>query len=351
MAWKTINSVICLTKQERMKSDPDFGDAVGRLRIRECTEDDVNIFNSLIIRSAMNEQGVDMGSPEEKNAVSIVDTNAIREILNIRKAHSICTESGHTLIMSAAIDKCSSTSLSNAERHQLLNMDFSSSKLNQNLPGFIPLFINMPIILRNKNLSTDLGITNGAQGILRKFYTAIAKPDLTYCTCAIVHFPTSRVQLSGLEKGEYPIFPITTTFSTRLLNADLCKTIRISRSQLPFQPGFAVTGHSAEGKTLPKVVAGLHKGGFGAYVAASRAKCRHHLRITHPVTVHDLNKPLPFQLVQDNDRLEAIQHNTMVKHSFISGAHKSIPDPESEMKIRDQTFSVKTPPVSESAHN
>ena len=66
-----------------MKADPDFGDAVGHLRIRECTMEDVDLFNCSIIRSPTSHQGVDMSAAEEKNAVCIVDTNAIQEILNI----------------------------------------------------------------------------------------------------------------------------------------------------------------------------------------------------------------------------------------------------------------------------
>ena len=48
-------------------------------------------------------------------------------------------------------------------------MDFSSSKLKQTLPGFIPLYIGMPIVLCVKNISTELGIANGAQGVLKIF--------------------------------------------------------------------------------------------------------------------------------------------------------------------------------------
>ena len=48
-------------------------------------------------------------------------------------------------------------------------MDFSSSKLKQTLPGFIPLYIGMSIVLCVKNISTELGIANGAQGVLKIF--------------------------------------------------------------------------------------------------------------------------------------------------------------------------------------
>jgi len=65
---------------------------------------------------------------------------------------------------------------------------------------------------------------------------------------------------------------------------------------MPIQPGFAVTRLSAQGKTLPKVLVGLHEGGFAAYVAASRAKSRTGLCITQAVHLTNLNKPLPHNL-------------------------------------------------------
>ncbi|KZT29855.1 hypothetical protein NEOLEDRAFT_1056010, partial [Neolentinus lepideus HHB14362 ss-1] len=128
----------------------------------------------------------------------------------------------------------------------------------------------MPVILRNRNLSTELGITNGAQGIVEKILTAISPRGLTYCTTAIVQFPNSRVQLSDLPKGSFPITPINWAFMTTVRDSEghdlKCK---ITRSQVPIQPAFAVTGHSAQGKTLPKVLGNLHEGGFSAYVSAS----------------------------------------------------------------------------------
>jgi len=61
MAWKSINSVITLTEQERMKHDPEYGVAVQRLRVRECTVEDVDLFNSRLVKSVTNDNGMDMG--------------------------------------------------------------------------------------------------------------------------------------------------------------------------------------------------------------------------------------------------------------------------------------------------
>ena len=45
LAWKSINTVISLNEQQRMKGDPEFAAAVGRLQIRECNLGDVELFN------------------------------------------------------------------------------------------------------------------------------------------------------------------------------------------------------------------------------------------------------------------------------------------------------------------
>ena len=48
-----------------------------------------------------------------------------------------------------------------------------SSKIKESLPGFLTLYNGMPIILKNKNISTDLGITNGSQGFIRELYIVL----------------------------------------------------------------------------------------------------------------------------------------------------------------------------------
>ena len=150
----------------------------------------------------------------------------------------------------------------------------------------------------------------------------------TYGVCVIVEFPHNKVHLSHLPPKHFPVTPITWTFTT--LVGKSRQKLCIVRSQLPIQPAFSVTGHSAQGKTLPKVLVNLAEGGFAAYVAASRATTRQGLCITETVTIQQLNKPLPHDLLQEVHRLEAIKHNTMVIHGFKKGTLISVPDVESE---------------------
>ena len=340
LAWKSVNAVVTFTDQKRMKDDVEYATAVTHLRTRECTMNDVDLFNTRLIKSASHENGIDMSIDENFNATAIVPTNLLRQTMNIRKAETNCFKYNLRLTNCAAIDTCSSSNLSQKEHEDLLHLDMSSSKLSDALPGFLPLFVGMPIVLKSKNISTDLGITNGCQGYIREFYTKITSMNLTYCTCAIVEFPDSRVNLSDLPLHHFPITPVSTSFITELSQStsQLKRKIKITRTQLPIQPAFAVTGHSAEGKTLPTVLTNLHEGGFSAYVAASRARSRKGLFITEPVSLQDLNKPIPYSLLQESKRLHAIEHNTSIQFGFKQSEYESIPDPESEQNLLPTTF-------------
>ncbi len=63
LAWNSVTDVIELVEQERMKLDPGYADAVLRLRVRDCTEDDVKIFNSRVVKSEDNPDGVSLDTP------------------------------------------------------------------------------------------------------------------------------------------------------------------------------------------------------------------------------------------------------------------------------------------------
>ncbi|KAG2353346.1 hypothetical protein BDR07DRAFT_1309779 [Suillus spraguei] len=128
----------------------------------------------------------------------------------------------------------------------------------------------MPAILCSWNLSTELSIMNGAQGLVCKIFTDVYPAGFMHTTCVLVKFPHSKIQLSDLPVGYYPIVPSTWAFTTAIDDGHGgSEKIRITRHQLLIQPAFAVAGHSAQGKMLPHVLVNLHEGGFAAYVAAS----------------------------------------------------------------------------------
>jgi len=345
LAWRTINTVIDLTEQQRMKGDPEYGEAVNRLRRRDCTDEDVDLFNSRLVRSASNPGGIDMSCAVNVNATAIVMTNETREMLNLHKAVAV-SGGEQRLTICAAHDK-SSRELSPLERRYLLQLNVTAIKSSQALPGQLALFEGMPVVLRVRNLSTELGVTNGSQGFIRKIYTSTISEGFVYTPCVLVEFPDSRVRLKNLPKGYFPILPSSWKFTTTVERDGKEEKLRITRYQVPIQPGFAITAHSAQGKTLPRVIASLHEGGFGAYVIASRAKNRNDLCITQPVSKHQLNKQIPLDLLNEVRRLEAIEHNTLVRHGFSLDSSIPVPDPECERRLVAPQLSIRFPGSSE----
>lgn len=332
LAWKSVTDVVILEEQERMKKDPLYGRAVLNLRKRQCTQADVNLFNTRVVKSNENPNGIDMSLDQNQKATAIVSTNLLRQAINMQKAIANCKENDK-LILCAALDSVKSKVIPLDTRKELLDKDVSRLSQEGALPGYLPLYEGMPIILRRKNLSTELGITNGSQGILRKICTNICPiTKLTYFTGALVEFPQSKVALDLLPQKYFPLESFAWNFKTTIdFNDDNGPVpCQVHRTQAGFQPGFAVTGHAAQGQTLPIVLAWLHTGGFAAYVSASRATSRHGLTIIEPVTLSDLNKPLPYDLICENRRHEVMEHNTLVRFNFKAGDLQQVPDPEEE---------------------
>lgn len=103
---------------------------------------------------------------------------------------------------------------------------------------------------------------------------------------------------------------------------------RIRRYQLPIQPGFSVTGQSAQGKTLPKVLCNLGEGTWSNYVAVSRARRREDLFLMRAITLDKLNIPHSNDLLKELARYKPMEHNTMIKYGFKTGTPMPVPDPE-----------------------
>ncbi|KAG0702026.1 hypothetical protein DFH29DRAFT_805492, partial [Suillus ampliporus] len=129
------------------------------------------------------------------------------------------------------------------------------------LPGILLLYVGMPVILRNHNLSTELGVTNRSQGFLRQLSMSETAQGLTHATSCIVEFPKSKVQLPKLPPQHFPILCISWSFVTVMSSKSQQRSVHhVSRKQLLIQPAFAITDHSAQGKTLPRVIVDLREG-------------------------------------------------------------------------------------------
>ena len=105
LAWKTVDAVIELSEQQRMKSDPEYANTVQWLQIRQCHFADVDLFNSRLLKSATHPEGIDLDGNKKPCTVAIVNTNLLWQVLKFEKARSLCdTNTGPQLILCAAED-------------------------------------------------------------------------------------------------------------------------------------------------------------------------------------------------------------------------------------------------------
>ena len=145
LAWKSVDTVIELTEQQRMKNDPEFACAVNRQRVRQCIPPDEDLFNSRTIKSPSNPDGIDLSTRKE-DIIALVHTNEIREALNHKKALSISHQnSANELIPCAAKDFIDGhpvpPHLINHILHLNVNANRSRGKRKTVLPGVIPLCV------------------------------------------------------------------------------------------------------------------------------------------------------------------------------------------------------------------
>ncbi len=221
-------------------------------------------------------------------------------------------------------------------RATLLKMDISKHTNEGALPGYIALYDGMPVIVKGKNISTELKITNGAQGYVR--YVSLFKCSEGFsCADAIfVQVPGCKVQLDGLPYEVVPILPSTWTFSTNIeVSEGIIARQPVTRHQICLEGGFSITGHGSQGRTINPVLCDLHEGGFAAYVMASRASAKQNLCISEKVNIDQLNKPLPQNLKRELTYLSTLENNTLVSNGFVDGVILQLPD--CDLSLRQET--------------
>ena len=347
MAWKQITTVVELTEQKRMGGDPDFARAVSHLRKRKCDASDVNLFNTLVVASVHHPHGVEFSDHNRDRAVAIVDRNTTRRILNSEKAHAITSAPGSPRLYQCFArhlmkEDEGSHSRSSMEVPSHVQNDLVQNDVNCHLAPVLDLYIGAPVVAKS-NVSVELGVTNGQQGTMHALQVETLASGEFYAAAAIVEFPNSPIQLSGLPPHCFSLYPISETIKQTVCHQKTGKTFIVTaqRWQLPIQLAFSITGHGAQGKTMHCVAADLNSNGPGAYVATSRATRREDLILTRPVTLHSLNTPLNRDLVREMKRLDALTHNTRVYYGHLDVELVVVPDAELDVGTSTRiTFEV-----------
>ena len=150
-----------------------------------------------------------------------------------------------------------------------------------NLPGMVPLAIGMNVVL-TEHVDRGKGLLRGSVGYVHSLLwnDNYRRPATVY-----VKFPEAKWELDGInEPGVYPIHPIKREWY--LDHGRDSPTLKLQRTQVPLTPGYAMTIHSSQGKTLKAVLLDLafdtRAPSTIGLVAATRVRSREDVLILRP---------------------------------------------------------------------
>ena len=226
-----------------------------------------------------------------ENAVAIFGTNDIKYHVNKRRAMLWATSRAKTVYVAVARDKASATVLQEkpdlmAEKLQWLQRQ---DKECGGLYGLLPLCVGMPV-RATEHLDRRRGILKGCRGTIVGWSPCAGETQdgvvlwNTLPQAVYVKFETAECwQIEGVPENN--VYPVATCKRAWFLDRQRKNPqLRVSRTQFPLAPAFAITAHVAQGQTIPEGVltdlcVGLGGNPFTAYVAFTRVQGRAQLFI------------------------------------------------------------------------
>jgi hypothetical protein len=142
-----------------MEGDNEFAEAVLQLRLHEALmKEDVALFNSRVVRSPNNPQGVDLAEERFRDLIAVVEYNKTRMALNSVKAHHQTSSPGAPKLLTCAA------------RHKLAREDVHPAMqriclqtYHAKLPGELEVYIGAPVVLK---VSSSLSIRHDVYSYL-----------------------------------------------------------------------------------------------------------------------------------------------------------------------------------------
>ncbi|KAF6759528.1 hypothetical protein DFP72DRAFT_792369, partial [Ephemerocybe angulata] len=263
--WLQFTTVVILTENMRQIDDsPEeaaFRRALGNLRWRGCDAADIALLRS---RIAGTTPDLSVEKPGFRDVSIITALNKDKDQINATNCARFAAERKLTLEDFYSIDRLSTTepkrvdpkkkkrvystakSISRSAQGGLWHQPPSTS---EQIPGKLSLCIGMPVIIRY-NEATELCITRGQEARVVG-WSALNYPKWPgkkYLDVLYVELvnPPHPVKLPHLPKNVVPL-----TRNAESIEAQLPNDVymRISRSQIPVLPNFAMTDYSSQGKT------------------------------------------------------------------------------------------------------
>jgi hypothetical protein len=287
--YNQFETVIELVQQNRI-IDTRWQEILDNARTGDCTEADIVEINKLVLTRDECEVP-DFSTSPWKDVQLVTPRNSMRAVWNAAKLREHCKRSGEILYVVDAEDAAGKERrpLTSKERLTVAQMDVGNTA---RLESRVELAIGMEAMV-TQNIAIDASLANGSRGIVKD---VVLDPReewqeaeegvvwLKYPPAMILFEPYRKPvvdPLPGLPPNQVPIFPFEDDFNV----GGRKKGIKVTRRQMPLTPAYAFTDHKSQGQTLGYVLVDIGKlsrfpvNPFAAYVALSRSRGRHMIRL------------------------------------------------------------------------
>jgi hypothetical protein len=281
--------VVILREQMRI-TDMVWTGILSRLRVGECTEDDIKEVQKLVLTNPGCEIP-DFTTAPWCDATLITPRNATKDLWNAAALEKHCRTTGNRKYIISAEDtlKESGGPPDRKKKHVIAGL---KDEVTKNLKMRVELAVGMKAMVV-LNIATEADLANGTRGIVKGFVLdpreGRTTPDdegnvhLKYPPPVIYFQPDMQTNavFEGIPSGIIPISPSMVRFSVDVDG----ERVKLERRQLAIVPGYAFTDYKAQGQTMECVIVDISKppsgslSPFSVYVALSRSRGRKSIRI------------------------------------------------------------------------
>jgi hypothetical protein len=256
-------------------------------------------------------------------------------ILERLQASGHCKRAGEVLYVMNAEDTTGRDRrpLTSKERLTVAQMEISNT---EHLENRVELAVGMEAMV-TQNISTDASLANGSRGVVVDIvldpHEGWHKNELDDEGVLTLMYPPAMVlfkpyqkpviePLPGLLPTQIPVFPFKANFHI----GGKKKGTKITRHQMPLTQGYVFTDHKSQGQTLENVVVDIGKlscfpiNAFAAYVALSRSRGRHKIRLLRDFDSKLFTTHPCLDLRDEDQRLEVLAEKT--KERWCAGFYK-----------------------------
>lgn len=319
---------VVVLKEQMRAPDPVWMEILNHARMGTCRPSHLVELRNLVMKPNMTDDPL-LQEPEWKDAVLVTPRHAVRRRWNTEAVKLHCQRTSNKLFLIKSDDRIDGRPITLDEINTDINLRKTDKKKispdddpfdRGKLPNVLECAIGSEVMLTN-NISTNLGMANGARGTVQSIVldpdeTAdlgkeIIEPNLTPAYITVKLHGRPGIKLDGLEEDVVPIIPTRKLYKIRKRGCE--RPIDVYRTQFPLTPAYAMTDYRAQGQTFAKVIVDIGKPPrapyltpFNAYVAISRSKGRHGIRLLRQFEDRLFTTEPNKELLKEDKRLEEL---------------------------------------------